>query len=70
MASNNHGSIDQKLFFGLLITMGVIGAGYLAFAFVLPERYTGYAPTQPIPFSHKLHAGKLKINCNFTQCPL
>jgi len=25
----------------------------------------GYAPTQPIPFSHKLHAGKHKIDCNY-----
>jgi Cytochrome c7 and related cytochrome c/Class III cytochrome C family len=25
----------------------------------------GYAPTQPIAFSHKLHAGEYKINCNY-----
>lgn len=25
----------------------------------------GYAPTQPIAFSHKLHAGDFKINCNY-----
>ncbi len=25
----------------------------------------GYAPTQPIPFSHKLHAGMYKIDCNY-----
>lgn len=25
----------------------------------------GYAPTQPIPFSHKLHAGDLKIDCQY-----
>ncbi len=24
-----------------------------------------YKPHQPIPFSHKLHAGKYKINCNY-----
>ena len=24
-----------------------------------------YAPIQPIPFSHKLHAGKLKIDCGY-----
>lgn len=24
-----------------------------------------YAPTQPIAFSHKLHAGQYKINCNY-----
>ena len=25
----------------------------------------GYAPTQPIPFSHKIHAGEHEINCNY-----
>jgi len=25
----------------------------------------GYAPIQPIPFSHKLHAGEYKIDCNY-----
>jgi cytochrome c2 len=25
----------------------------------------GYAPTQPIPFSHKIHAGKYKIDCAY-----
>ncbi len=25
----------------------------------------GYAPTQPIAFSHKLHAGDFKIDCNY-----
>lgn len=25
----------------------------------------GYAPKQPIEFSHKLHAGEYKINCNY-----
>ena len=25
----------------------------------------GYAPEQPIPFDHKLHAGKLKMECKY-----
>lgn len=25
----------------------------------------GYAPTQPIAFSHKLHAGQYKVDCNY-----
>ena len=25
----------------------------------------GYAPEQPIPFSHQLHAGQLKIDCQY-----
>jgi mono/diheme cytochrome c family protein len=27
--------------------------------------HQGYAPTQPIAFSHKLHAGDYQINCNY-----
>lgn len=27
--------------------------------------HQGYAPKQPIEFSHKLHAGEYKINCNY-----
>ncbi|MES2796073.1 MAG: cytochrome c3 family protein [Bacteroidota bacterium] len=27
--------------------------------------HQGYAPTQPISFSHKLHAGDYKIDCNY-----
>ena len=25
----------------------------------------GYSPTQPLPFSHKLHAGELKMDCRY-----
>ncbi len=27
--------------------------------------HQGYAPKQPIPFSHKLHAGEMEINCAY-----
>ncbi len=31
-----------------------------------PDRYVlGYAPEQPIPYSHKLHAGIMKIPCMY-----
>ena len=26
---------------------------------------TGYMPTQPVPYSHKLHAGELKMDCRY-----
>lgn len=26
---------------------------------------TGYSPEQPVPFSHKLHAGELKMDCRY-----
>lgn len=25
----------------------------------------GYQPTQPVPFSHKIHAGELKMDCRY-----
>lgn len=33
--------------------------------FLMPSRGIGYAPTQPIPFSHELHAGVRKIQCTY-----
>lgn len=40
----------------------VIGVGW----FTQPDRYAkGYAPEQPIAFSHELHAGTLKVPCTY-----
>lgn len=42
----------------ILIT--VLAVGW----FTQPDRFArGYAPDQPIPFSHRLHAGTLKVPC-------
>ncbi len=40
----------------------VAGLAYLLFS---PAKYVGYAPDQPIPFNHKLHAGDNKIDCRY-----
>ena len=52
----------------LLIAFVVVG-GYLAtciFAAILPSSVNvGHAPIQPVPYSHKLHAGKLKLDCRY-----
>lgn len=38
----------------------VLGVGW----FVQPDRFVrGYQPAQPIPYSHQLHAGTLRIPC-------
>ncbi len=42
----------------------------LAFKAVISQVYSvgiqiGYAPEQPIKFSHKLHAGEMEIDCNY-----
>jgi hypothetical protein len=47
--------------FGVLaILAAVLGVGW----FTQPDRFVrGYQPAQPIPYSHQLHAGILKIPC-------
>jgi mono/diheme cytochrome c family protein len=47
----------------VFIAVGVaLGVTYYA-----TPRYTrvGYQPTQPVPFSHKIHAGQLGLDCRF-----
>jgi hypothetical protein len=46
----------------LAILIVVLTVGWLT----QPDRFTpGYAPEQPIPYSHKLHAGVLRIPCQY-----
>lgn len=55
--------------FRLVLPMGavaVLGTVLTVGWFTQPDRYAkGYAPQQPIPFSHQLHAGSLKISCQY-----
>ncbi len=40
----------------------VLSVGWLT----QPDRFArGFAPAQPIPFSHELHAGTMKISCQY-----
>jgi hypothetical protein len=53
---------------GRLITVGLAAAlavslATLAYAWRGPGNNQGYAPIQPIAYSHKLHAGDMKIAC-------
>ena len=44
------------------VLMTVLGVGW----YTQPDRFVrGYEPRQPIPYSHKLHAGVLKIPCMY-----
>ena len=53
----------------LMIVSAVTIGGYLAtcmFAAIHPEIVNvGHQPKQPVPFSHKLHAGKLGFDCRY-----
>lgn len=53
----------------LVILVGLTVGGYLAtclFAAIHPTVVNvGHQPKQPVPFSHKLHAGQLKLDCRY-----
>ena len=54
------------LLLGLGAPIGLVGAVALVWYFFSPW-YTdvGYRPEQPVPFSHRLHAGDLEIDCRY-----
>ena len=49
---------------GAVIGLGAVGAigayAYYSYPAVID---TGYQPVQPVPYSHKLHAGQLGLDC-------
>jgi hypothetical protein len=59
--------LDYVLKVRLPVTLFVIfGAFAITYYVARPERDgIGYAPEQPIAFSHKLHAGNMKIDCQY-----
>ncbi|MGF1580232.1 MAG: cytochrome c3 family protein [Gemmataceae bacterium] len=58
----------DKIFWQVVVSLGLAGALWIgvAYYYFTPE-YTrvGYAPEQPVPFSHKLHAGQLGMDCRY-----
>lgn len=55
---------------GLVVLIGLLG-GLSVLVWALSNNKVvigynqGYEPEQPIPFSHKLHAGKYKLDCKY-----
>lgn len=51
----------------LLIGLGfaLLSLGSASTTWRLPDNQQGYAPQQPIAYSHRLHAGELQIDCKF-----
>ncbi len=50
------------------VALGFIGFGVsVGVAYYSTPKYTrvGYEPTQPVPFSHKIHAGQLGLDCRY-----
>lgn len=62
VTSNSHGAVSSKLILSLLVFAAIAGGFYLALA---PAKNQGYAPIQPLPFSHKKHAGQYNIPCMY-----
>lgn len=56
--------VPRRLLLGTIVFLTAITAGI--WYYFSPE-YTdvGYAPEQPIPYSHKIHAGKLGLDCQY-----
>jgi hypothetical protein len=63
----NKAWLDKTLRIRLPIVLVFVILSYIAAFYIsAPERTgVGNAPKQPIPFSHKLHAGEMKIDCRF-----
>lgn len=55
--------INIILLVGLILGLIVLGAGATSWRW--PDNQQGYAPEQPIAYSHRLHAGELGIDCQF-----
>ncbi|MGC1272485.1 MAG: cytochrome c3 family protein [Planctomycetaceae bacterium] len=55
----------------VLPMLGVIGLGVVYLAVLIPYAgspetlVAGYQPEQPVPFSHALHAGEMKLDCRY-----
>jgi Cytochrome c7 and related cytochrome c/Class III cytochrome C family len=63
----DNSQIDHILRIRLPITIFVIIAAFTItfFASKAERDQVGYSPVQPINFSHKLHAGEMKIDCQY-----
>ncbi len=56
--------LPLQIIFFLIIAGGLVTAGV---TYYFTPKYTrvGYAPVQPVPFSHALHAGQLGMDCRY-----
>ncbi len=56
--------VPRKILIGLIV---LINAVIISIWYFFSPQYTdvGFAPTQPVPYSHKLHVGKLGLDCQY-----
>jgi hypothetical protein len=53
-----------KILLCLLVLGGAVSVG-MNYYFTPKYTRVGYQPTQPVPFSHKIHAGQLGMDCRY-----
>lgn len=57
---------ERRKRLGIVVAVPLVVLVIAVVAYVFPNASNqGYAPEQPIPFSHKLHAGTNKIACTY-----
>ncbi len=54
-------NVTVVLLIGMVFSLAALVAGNNSLR--LPDNHQGYAPEQPIAFSHRLHAGELQVDC-------
>jgi len=56
---------DNRVYLAIVVVLlsGALGVSFGAYVLWPSHREAGYAPEQPIAYSHKLHAGELDIDC-------
>lgn len=65
MGSTNESAPGSHKKFYVLISIISVITVVIFYLATMPSVGVGYAPPQPIPFSHKLHAGERKIECAY-----
>ena len=53
------------IFIAVLLFSSILGVSFGATVLWPSRREAGYMPEQPLPFNHELHAGTLKIDCQY-----
>jgi hypothetical protein len=56
---------NSKINWAIITVTGIFITYILAYNAIKFGRYDGFAPAQPIKFSHKVHAGQNKTDCNY-----
>jgi hypothetical protein len=56
---------DRRINWAILTVTGIFITWILAVDAIAFGRAKGFAPAQPIKFSHKVHAGQNKTDCNY-----